>query len=104
LKALKETPIRQEAAFWLNAVLSQLGKEVKELTRQGTEGHSQPVADHFLEILNVWQQDRKAFEQGDYTRALSLAQATQMMINEIDEMKSRYPSRDLYVSRHRTEE
>jgi hypothetical protein len=90
MKALKETSTRQEASFWLNAVLSQFNKEVKELRRQGTEGYSQPVADHFLEILNVWQQGRKAFQQGDYPRGLGLAQATQVMINEIDEMKSRF--------------
>jgi hypothetical protein len=39
MKALKETSTSQEAPFWLNAILSQFGKEVKELTRPGTEGH-----------------------------------------------------------------
>jgi len=53
MKALKETSTRQEASFWLNAVLSQFNKEVKELRREGTEGYSQPVANHFLEILNT---------------------------------------------------
>jgi hypothetical protein len=60
MKALTETSTKQQAPFWLNAVLSQFGKEVKELTRQGTEGYSQTVVNHFVNTLDVWQQARKA--------------------------------------------
>jgi hypothetical protein len=74
MKALTETPTKQQVSFWLNAVLSQFGKEVKELTRKGTEEYSQTVVDHFVNTLDVWQQARKVFEQEDYPRALDVVQ------------------------------
>ena len=74
MNELKEISTKQQVPFWLNAVLSQFGKEVKELTRQGTEEYSPTAVDHFVNTLDVWQQARKAFEQEDYPRALDVMQ------------------------------
>jgi hypothetical protein len=91
---LPEAFMKEQAAFWLNSTLSQFGKEVMELARQGVEAYGEPVALHFNEMFGVWRQSRNAFEDGEYAQALRLAQATQGAIGEIEEMKSRYPYRD----------
>jgi hypothetical protein len=85
--------MKDQATFWLNSTLTQFGKEVMELARQGVEAYGEPVAHHFGEIFWDWQQGRDDFEAGDYPRALRMAQATQGALDDIDDMKSRYPYR-----------
>jgi hypothetical protein len=94
MNELNEVSLKEHASFWLNAVLGQFGKEVQDLARQGTESYGEPVALHFSSILDVWRQAKEAFDDGEYNRALRLAQAAQLAIDEIDYMKSRYPYRD----------
>jgi hypothetical protein len=94
MKELNEVSLKEHASFWLNAVLSQFGKEVQELAKGGTESHGEPVATHFLLILDIWRQSKEAFDKGSYDRALRMTQAIKLAMDEIDYMKSRYPYQD----------
>jgi hypothetical protein len=90
---LDEGFIKEQAAFWLNSTLNQLGEELIELARQGVETYGEPVAGLFGEILWNWRQGRDAFAARDYPQALRMAQATQVALGDIEDMKSRYPYR-----------
>jgi hypothetical protein len=91
---MSELFIKQQAEFWLNATLQQFAKEATTLAQEGIEKYAPPVASHLGEILWDWQQGRDAYEAGDYAQALRMTQATQGAINDMPDMKARYPYKE----------
>jgi hypothetical protein len=91
-----ETPVRpatpEEASQELSAVLASLVKELAELAAQGANEHSEAVAAHMLTSFDCWYQARVAFAHGHYDRAMGLAEATQMIIDDTPDLKRSYPA------------
>jgi hypothetical protein len=91
-----ETPVRpatqEDASQKLSVVLASLVKELAELAAQGAKEHSEAVADHMLTSLDCWCQARAAFAHGHYDRAMEIAEATQMIIDDTPELKQSYPA------------
>jgi hypothetical protein len=97
LQALpQEAPVRpatqEDASQKLSAVLASLVKELAELAAQGAKEHSEAVAAHMLTSLDCWYQARVAFAHGHYDRAMELAEATQMIIDDTPDLKQSYPA------------
>jgi hypothetical protein len=84
-------PTMEEASQSLSHVLAQVAKEAAELAEKGAENYSNPLAYHLLAMVDCWYQGKGAFSDGHYEHAVQLAEATQMLLNDIPWMKQTFP-------------